>query len=134
MQHKPPMKTSRKVQIASESAVRVVSHKINDTLAVVEIEDKLMTEEHIKMLQQAVADLLDENYKEIVVDLSKIKRINSSGLGSLISLYTTTSNKKGSLKIGGLNEFVKNVLNITKLVEVFEIYPTKEEAIKSFSN
>ncbi len=93
-----------------------------------------MTEEHIKMLQQAVADLLDENYKEIVVDLSKIKRINSSGLGSLISLYTTTSNKKGSLKIGGLNEFVKNVLNITKLVEVFEIYPTKEEAIKSFSN
>jgi anti-sigma B factor antagonist len=128
------MKQSRKVQIASESAVKVTSNKITDTLAVVEIEDKLMTEEHIKMLQQAVADLLEEKCTDIVVDLSKIKRINSSGLGSLISLYTATSNKNGNLKIGGLNEFVKNVLNITKLIEVFEIYPTKEEAIKSFSS
>ena len=128
------MKQSRKVQIASESAVKVTSQRVTDTLAIVDIEDKLMTEEHIKMLQKAVNDLLDENYKDIIVDLSKIKRINSSGLGSLISLYTAASNKNGTLKIGGLNEFVKNVLNITKLIEVFEIYPTKEEAVKSFSH
>jgi anti-sigma B factor antagonist len=131
--NRPPMKTSRKVQIASESAVKVTSHKITDTMAVVEIEDKLMTDEHIKMLQQAVADLLEEGCTDMIVDLSKIKRINSSGLGSLISLYTATSAKNGKLKIGGLNEFVKNVLHVTKLIEVFEIYPSKEEAIKSFS-
>jgi anti-sigma B factor antagonist len=134
MPYKPPMKQSRKVQIASESAVKVTSQRVNDTLAIVEIEDKLMTEEHIKMLQKAVNDLLEENYKNLIVDLSKIKRINSSGLGSLISIYTSTTSKEGTLKIGGLNEFVKNVLRITKLADVFEIFPTKEEAIKSFSS
>ena len=127
------MKQSKKVQIASETAVKVTSKKISDTLAVVEIEDKLMTEEHISMLTGAVKELLDQNIKESVVDLSKIKRINSSGLGSLISVYTTVKNKDGNLKIGGLNEFVKNVLNITKLIEVFEIFPTQEEAVKSYT-
>lgn len=127
------MKQSKKVQIASESKVKVTSRKVTDTLAVVEIQDKLMTEEHIEMLQAAVRELLDDNVDKIVVDLSKIKRINSSGLGSLISLYTAAHNKNGVLKIGGYNEFVKNVLNITKLAEVFEIHPTQEDCIKSFS-
>lgn len=127
------MKQSKKVQIASESKVKVTSRKITDNMAVVEIEDKLMTEEHIKMLQAAVQELLDDNIINIVIDLSKIKRINSSGLGSLISLYTAAHNKNGVLKIGGYNEFVKNVLNITKLAEVFEIYPSQEDCIKSFS-
>ncbi|MBL7996187.1 STAS domain-containing protein [bacterium] len=127
------MKQSKKVQIASESKVKVTSRKVSDTLAVVEIQDKLMTEEHIEMLQAAVRELLDENVDKIVVDLSKIKRINSSGLGSLISLYTAAHNKNGVLKIGGYNEFVKNVLNITKLAEVFEIHASQEDAIKSFS-
>ncbi|KAB2880302.1 STAS domain-containing protein [bacterium] len=127
------MKQSKKVQIASESKVKVTSRKVTDTLAVVEIQDKLMTEEHIEMLQAAVRELLDDNVDKIVIDLSKIKRINSSGLGSLISLYTAAHNKNGVLKIGGYNEFVKNVLNITKLAEVFEIHPTQEDCIKSFS-
>ncbi|MBL7959144.1 STAS domain-containing protein [bacterium] len=127
------MKQSKKVQIASESKVKVTSRKVTDTLAVVEIQDKLMTEEHIEMLQAAVRELLDDNVDKIVVDLSKIKRINSSGLGSLISLYTAAHNKNGVLKIGGYNEFVKNVLNITKLAEVFEIHPSQEDCIKSFS-
>ena len=127
------MKQSKKVQIASESKVKVTSRKITDIMAVVEIEDKLMTEEHIKMLQAAVQELLDENIINVVIDLSKIKRINSSGLGSLISLYTAAHNKNGVLKIGGYIEFVKNVLNITKLAEVFEIFPSQEDCIKSFS-
>lgn len=127
------MKQSKKVQIASESKVKVTSRKITDVMAVVEIEDKLMTDEHIHMLQAAVRELLDENFKKIVIDLSKIKRINSSGLGSLISLYTAAHNKNAVLKIGGYNEFVKNVLNITKLAEVFEIHPSQEDCIKSFN-
>lgn len=126
------MKQSKKVQIASESRVKVTSKKVTDTLAALEIEDKLMTDEHIKMLQTALAEVLEEGFKQIVIDLSKIKRINSSGLGSLISLYNMARNKEAEMKIGGLNEFVKNVLNITKLTEVFEIHPSQEEGIKSF--
>ncbi len=132
MDEKNPMNKSKKVQIASENAVRVTTKPVTDVLAIVEIEDKLMTEEHIQMMGNAVKGLLDEGYRDIVIDLSKIKRINSSGLGSLISLYTMIRNVEGRLKIGGLNEFVKNVLNITKLMEVFEIFPTQDDAVNSF--
>lgn len=133
MEDKNYMKQSKKVQIASESAVKVTSKRVTDSMAIVEIEDKLMTEEHIQMLTSAVKELISGDMKDIVIDLSKIKRINSSGLGSLISVYTAIRNKGGNLKIGGLNEFVKNVLNITKLIEVFEIYPTQEDAVKAFA-
>jgi anti-anti-sigma factor len=126
------MKQSKRVQIASESHVRVTSTRVSDTLAVVLIEDKLMTEEHILLLLNAIKELVSQNFTQIVVDLSRIKRINSTGLGSLISAYSTVHNKGGNLKIGGTNDFVKNVLNITKLSDVFEIHATKDEAIKSF--
>ncbi|MCB0832297.1 MAG: STAS domain-containing protein [Bacteroidetes bacterium] len=128
------MKQSKKVQIASETRVKVTSKKITDTLAVLEIEDKLMTDEHIKMIQNGLSELLEDSFRQIVVDLSRIKRINSSGLGSLISLFNMARNKDAELKIGGLNEFVKNVLNITKLTEVFEIHMSQEEAIQSFQS
>jgi len=132
MDEKNPMNKSKKVQIASENVVKVTSKPVTDVLAIVEIDDKLMTEEHITLLSNAVRELLDEGYRDIVIDLSRIKRINSSGLGSLISIYTTIRNSEGRLKIGGFNEFVKNVLNITKLLEVFEIYPTQDEAVTAF--
>lgn len=134
MSHQGPMKQSKKVQIASETRVKVTSKKITDTLAVLEIEDKLMTDEHIKMIQNGLSELLEDSFRQIVVDLSRIKRINSSGLGSLISLFNMARNKDAELKIGGLNEFVKNVLNITKLTEVFEIHMSQEEAIQSFQS
>lgn len=134
MDDRRAMKQSKRVQIASESRVKVTTKKLTDTLALVEIEDKLMTDEHIQMLQSAVKDVVSEESVNVILDLSKIKRINSIGLGCLISIYTTVSNKKGVLKVGGINEFVKNVLNITKLNEVFEIYPTKEDAIATFQS
>lgn len=133
MNNIPNMKQSKKVKIAPESAVKVTSQKVNDTLGVIDIEDKLMTDEHFQMLHNAANELMREGCKNLIVDLSKIKRINSMGLGSLIALYTNVRNAEGELKIGGVNDFVKNVLRITKLTEVFDTYPSREDAIKSFS-
>jgi anti-sigma B factor antagonist len=132
MDQKHAMKQSRKVKIAPESAVRVITQRVTDQLAVVIIDDKLMTDEHIQMLQNAVKELIKEECKDVVIDLSRVKRINSSGLGSLITIYSLISSVEGTLKIGGMNEFVKNVMNITKLNDIFEIFPTQEDAIKSY--
>ncbi len=130
--HDKNMKQSKRVQIASESAVKVTTRKVNDTVAAIEIDDKLMSDEHNKMLLTAVADLLQENVAHIVLDLTKLKRINSSGLGSMISAYTSAVNRNAIIKIGGINHFVQNVLNITKLNEVFEIFSSVDDAVKSF--
>ncbi len=129
---KNTMKQSKKVKIAPESAVKVTTQRINENLAIIDIEDKLMTDEHIQLLHNAVHEMLKENCKNLIIDLSKIKRINSMGLGSLISLYTNIRNEEGTMKIGGMNEFVKNVLSITKLMEIFEVFPTKEDAVSSY--
>lgn len=132
MDQKNTMKQSKKVKIAPESAVKITTHRVNENLAVIDIEDKLMTDEHIQLLHNAAGEMLKEGCKNIIIDLSKIKRINSMGLGSLISLFTNIRNEEGTMKIGGLNEFVKNVLNITKLIEIFEVFPTKEDAVESY--
>lgn len=130
--YEKPMKQSKKVQIASESAVKVTTHRITDDLASVEIDDKMMTEEHMKMLEKAVHELLAENYRFIILDLTKLKRINSTGLGKFINLYKAAVDKEGTMKIGGVSDFVRNVLTSTKLNEIFEIHNTLDEAIKSF--
>ncbi|GEM_PF-521624 len=132
MDQKPTMKQSRKVKIAPESAVKVITQRVTDDLAVVIIDDKLMTDEHIQMLQNAVKELIKEETRNVVIDLSRVKRINSSGLGSLITVYSLIHAAEGTLKIGGINEFVRNVMNITKLNDVFEVFPTQEDAIKSY--
>ena len=132
MNSKSDKNVIKKIQIASENAVKVTSKKVTDDLVVIEINDKLMTEEHIQMFSSAVDEQLADKCKSFVVDLSKLKRINSSGLGSLISVYTSIRNKDGEMKIGGLNEFISKVLEITKLIEVFEYYETSEEAVDSF--
>ena len=132
MDDKMPKKVTKKIQIATEYAVRVTAKSITDDLAIIEIVDKLMTEEHITMLSQAVAEQLDSGAVNIIIDLSKVKRINSSGLGSIISIYTSIRNRNGTMKIGGMNEFIQKVLEITKLIEVFEIYETADEAIESY--
>ncbi len=130
--YEKPMKQSKKVQIASESAVKVTTHRITDDLASVEIDDKMMTEEHMKMLEKAVHELLAENYHSIILDLTKLKRINSTGLGKFINLYKAAADKDGVMKIGGVSDFVRNVLTSTKLNEIFEIHNTLDDAIKSF--
>ncbi len=132
--HDKNMKQSKRVQIASESAVKITTRKINETIAAIEIDDKLMSDEHNKMLQVAVADLLHENVAKIILDLTKLRRINSSGLGTMIAVYTSAVNKDAIVKIGGVNQFVQNVMNITKLTEVFEIFPSLEDAVKSFGD
>ena len=131
MNPKDTMKQSKKVKIAPESTVKITIHRVNDNLAIIDIEDKLMTDEHIQLLHNAAKEMLKEGCKNFIIDLSMIKRINSMGLGSLISLYTGIRNEEGTMIIGGMNEFVKNVLNITKLIEIFEVYPTKEDAVNS---
>jgi anti-sigma B factor antagonist len=131
MNPKDTMKQSKKVKIAPESTVKITIHRINENLSIIDIEDKLMTDEHIQLLHNAAKEMLKEGCKNFIIDLSMIKRINSMGLGSLISLYTSIRNEEGTMIIGGMNEFVKNVLNITKLIEIFEVYPTKEDAVNS---
>jgi anti-sigma B factor antagonist len=76
--------------------------------------------------------LLDDGKKNVVVDLAGCKFMNSSGLGMLISGYTTIKNGGGSLVLANATEKIESLLIITKLITIFEHFNSVDDAVKSF--
>ena len=76
--------------------------------------------------------LIDAKKKKIVIDLGSVSLMNSSGLGILIGGVTTMRNAGGDLKLAAVSPKVMNLLTITKLVSVFEIYDTVKKAVASY--
>ncbi|MCA9732507.1 MAG: STAS domain-containing protein [Deferribacteres bacterium] len=104
-----------------------------DDVAVVSLDGKLMGGPPASdVIRNEVYSLLNQNTKKIVFDLEKVTRMNSSGLGILISNLTSIKSKGGDLKLAALNENMKGIMVMTKLNTIFEISTTAEEAVKSF--
>ncbi len=99
---------------------------------VVELKGNVMGGPDSEKFSKLLHDLLDEGKKNIIVDLGHVKFMNSSGLGMLISGYTTIKNGGGSLKLANATEKINSLLVITKLITIFENYNSVDEAVKSF--
>jgi anti-sigma B factor antagonist len=83
-------------------------------------------------LNQKLHELIDAQKKNIVVDLSKVKFMNSSGLGMLIGGLTTMRNAGGDLRIANATDKIESLLIITKLITVFQHFKTLDAAVKSY--
>jgi anti-sigma B factor antagonist len=77
-------------------------------------------------------ELKDQGKKNVVIDLGKVKFMNSSGLGMLISGMTTMRNAGGDLRLSNVADRIRSLLMITKLITVFKSFDTAEEAVASF--
>jgi anti-sigma B factor antagonist len=69
---------------------------------------------------------------KIVLNLREVNFIDSGGLGTLVSLYTTARNANGAMKLARLSQRVGDLLQITKLLTIFEVFDDEEEAARSF--
>jgi len=83
-------------------------------------------------LRDSIRNLADQGKKKVLLNLAGVKYIDSSGIGELISNYTTISRQGGQLKLLKLTDRVQNLLVITKLLTVFDSYDDESEALKSF--
>ena len=83
-------------------------------------------------VHEKVKDLIGKNNKRIIIDLSDVTWINSSGLGMLMGCLTSIKNAKGEMKLTGIQEKVKNLFVITKLITLFDTYDTAQEAVQAF--
>lgn len=101
---------------------------------VVELVGNVMGGPEAQEFSDLLHKLLDEGKKNVVIDLAETKFMNSSGLGMLISGYTTMKNGGGSLKLANATEKIESLLVITKLITIFENFATVDDAIKSFGN
>ncbi|MCL4547414.1 MAG: STAS domain-containing protein [Bacteroidetes bacterium] len=99
---------------------------------VIELKGNVMGGPEAQEFSDTLHKLIDENKKNVVIDLAETKFMNSSGLGMLISGYTTMKNGGGYMKLANATEKIESLLIITKLITIFEHYTSVEEALKSF--
>jgi len=99
---------------------------------IIDLKGNVMGGSDSEKFSKLLHDLLDEGKKHIVVNLGSVKFMNSSGLGMLISGFTTIKNGGGSLVLANATEKINSLLVITKLITIFENFDSVDEAIKSF--
>jgi anti-sigma B factor antagonist len=112
---------SIKTELEEKGNVTVVRAKGNITIG----------EGDIK-LRETIEGLLTANKKQILLDLGRVSFIDSSGIGELVGCYTTVMNRGGKFKLLNLTKKIKDLLQVTQLITVFESYMNEEEALKSF--
>src|SRR4029078_6283534 len=83
-------------------------------------------------LRTAIRRLLEEGKKRILLNLAGVGYIDSSGIGELVSSYTAIGKEKGQLKLLNLTQKLQDLLTITKLLTVFDVYESEAEALNSF--
>lgn len=98
---------------------------------VIELKGNVMGGEDTKDFTETLHKLIDEGKKNVIVDLSAVKFMNSSGLGMLISGLTTMKRADGHLKLANVTDKIESLLIITKLITIFESYESVDEAVKS---
>ncbi|MDR9417213.1 MAG: STAS domain-containing protein [Gracilimonas sp.] len=99
---------------------------------VIEFKGNVMGGPDAVSLNEKLHELIDAEKTNIVVDLGKVKFMNSSGLGMLIGALTTMRKAGGDLRIANATDKIESLLIVTKLITVFKHFKSVEEAAKSF--
>ncbi|MFQ5605026.1 MAG: STAS domain-containing protein [bacterium] len=110
-----------------------IKEQMHGEVAVLALKGKLMGGPETTAIHDKVKELVGNSVTKIVIDLGKVKWMNSSGLGALMGSMTTTKNAGGELKLANVTEKVKSLFMITKLITIFETFEGVDKAVKSFS-
>jgi anti-sigma B factor antagonist len=103
-------------------------------VAVLTLKGKMMGGPEMKDLHEHIKGLMSEGTKNVVIDLSKVKWLNSSGLGALMGALTTLRGEGGDLKLANTSDKIESLLMITKLMSIFETYETIDKAVAAFGD
>jgi anti-sigma B factor antagonist len=112
--------------------LRISTRMLNESVLVVDCIGRIVFGEESGVLRDTVKKLLS-THKNMVLNLSGITYIDSGGLGTLVGLYTSARNSGGALKLANLTQRVGDLLQVTKLVTIFEVFPSEKTAADSFS-
>ena len=110
-----------------------VSTRQVDGVSIVDCSGRITLGEGSIVLRDTVKDLLGKGQKKILLNLGDVNYIDSSGIGELVSAFTTAKNQSGELKLLNLTKKVHDLLQITKLYTVFDVKDDEAAAVKSFN-
>lgn len=110
-----------KIEVQHHQGVTVLSPKGRITIGVGDV-----------LLREAIQEALAAGSLNILINMEAVTTIDSSGIGELVSGYTTVTNRGGKLKLCNLPPKVLDILQVTQLITVFEVFDTEQEALDSF--
>jgi len=109
-----------------------IQREDNGEIAILRLNGKLMGGPDAEDFQKLIRGLVEDGRKSVLVDMGKVSWVNSTGLGILISGYTTLKNSGGTLKLLGVNKRIDQIFMVTKLHTIFESYDEEASALASF--
>lgn len=104
-----------------------------DGVTIVDLSGRITLGEGSVILRDTVRELIGKGNKKILLNLGDVNYIDSSGIGELVSAFTTVRNQGGELKLLNLTKKVHDLLQITKLYTVFDVKDDEAAAVKSFT-
>ncbi len=103
-------------------------------VAIIDLEGRVTLGEAAGSLRETIKDLVAKDRKNILLNLSEVGYIDSSGLGELVGAFATVSNRGGRLKLLNLQKRVTELMQITKLISVFEVFTDEAAALAAFAD
>ena len=101
-------------------------------IEIIKLDGKITIGAGDQQLRDVIANTVAAGKNKILLDLSGVTTIDSSGIGELVGSYTTVTNRGGKLKLLHLPAKLNELLHVTQLITVFEVYENEDEAMKSF--
>ena len=113
-------------------SVKLTVRQVGD-VSVIDASGRITLGEGSSAFREAIRDLVNKGNRKMLLDLAEVTYIDSSGIGELVSGFTTVTNHGGQLKLLGLTKRVQDLLQITKLYTVFEVYDDESVAVRGFA-
>ncbi len=108
-----------------------IETRVTDGVSIVRCTGRIVFGEEATQLRETLKNLLKSS-RQIVLDLSGVTYIDSGGLGTLVGVYSSARAAGADIKLTGLGQRLRDVLQVTKLVTVFEVYDTEQQALAAF--
>jgi anti-sigma B factor antagonist len=113
-------------------SIKLNNRQVGD-VTVIDATGRITLGEGASAFRESLRELLGKGHKKLLVNLGDVSYIDSSGIGELVSGFTSVTNQSGQLKLLNLTKRVQDLLQITKLYTVFEVFDDEAAAVRSFS-
>lgn len=110
-----------------------ITERKSGDVTVLDVEGKILLGEGDVQLKRKVDELIERKEHKLLLNLANVPYMDSGGLGEIVRSYTTVRRAGGELKLLNATKRISDLLTITKLITVFEIYEEEAEAVKSYT-
>jgi anti-sigma B factor antagonist len=110
----------------------IITNKEIDGVSVVALDGRIVLGEESNLLRERVKSLIGEGKKNIVLNMANVKYIDSAGLGILVAAHVSAKNQGAAVHLANLGNKFHDLLQLTRLLTVFNVYDTETDAISSF--